>query len=108
ACRRARAAHRAALRSRSQMDRAPAPAPERGPRTFLGRKKGRAVMRTLRIALMLALTLAVVSPEADAQSKSFTEWGWPQPYEQVSPKSVEWLKSKGWWPLTYAYQPLWL
>ena len=56
-------------------------------------------MRTLRIALMLALTLAVVSPEADAQSKSFTEWGWPQPYEQVSPKSVEWLKSKGWWPL---------
>jgi len=65
-------------------------------------------MRIVRIASLMAVLLLAVTPEAPAQSKSFTEWGWPQPYEQVSPKSVEWLKAKGWWPLTYAYQPLWL
>ncbi len=43
----------------------------------------------------------------------FTEWGWPQPYEQVSAKSINWLKAKGWWPLRigiqayYASAPLW-
>jgi len=36
-----------------------------------------------------------------------TEWGWPQPYETVSPKSIEWLKSKGWWPLQVSWNPLW-
>ncbi len=38
----------------------------------------------------------------------FTEWGWPLPYERVSPSSVSWLKSKGWWPLVWAYQPAWM
>lgn len=37
----------------------------------------------------------------------FTDWGWPQPYEQVSPKSIQWLKSQGWWPLKIAYQAPW-
>lgn len=36
-----------------------------------------------------------------------TEWGWPQPYEQVSEKSIAWLKNKGWWPLSLGYQPPW-
>lgn len=52
--------------------------------------------------------LALHAAPALAQPRSFTEWGWPLPYERVSPKSVEWLKARGWWPLTYAYQPLWL
>ena len=32
-----------------------------------------------------------------------TEWGWPLPYDQVSQKSIDWLKSKGWWPLVIGY-----
>jgi len=65
-------------------------------------------MRIARIASLMLMVLVAAAPAASAQPKSFNEWGWPQPYEQVSAKSVEWLKSKGWWPLTYAYQPLWL
>ncbi len=40
-----------------------------------------------------------------AHAESPTSKSWPQPYEQISPKSVEWLKSKQWWPLTIAWQP---
>jgi ABC-type nitrate/sulfonate/bicarbonate transport system substrate-binding protein len=42
-----------------------------------------------------------------AQAPQFNEWGWPQPYAPVAAKSVEWLKSKGWWPLKVAWNPLW-
>lgn len=42
-----------------------------------------------------------------AQSGKFTEWGWPAPYAPVAAKSVDWLKSKGWWPLKVAWNPLW-
>src|SRR5579859_7452391 len=44
---------------------------------------------------------------AQAQSGKFTAWGWPQPYEKVSDKSVAWLKQKGWWPLQVAFQSPW-
>jgi sulfonate transport system substrate-binding protein len=50
--------------------------------------------------------LAAVSM-ADAQNGKFTAWGWPQPYEKVSDKSVDWLKQKGWWPLQVAFQSPW-
>src|SRR4029078_12589022 len=36
-----------------------------------------------------------------------SSWGWPLPYNQVSEKSVAWLKSKGWWPLQVGWNPLW-
>ena len=39
-----------------------------------------------------------------ALAQSFTDWGWPQPYEKVSDKSVDWLKQKGWWPLGFGWQ----
>lgn len=52
----------------------------------------------------LALTLLGSLP---ARSQQATEWGWPQPYEQVSAKSVEWLKQKGWWPIQVAFQAPW-
>lgn len=35
---------------------------------------------------------------------TFTEWGWPQPYEKVSDQSIAWLKEKGWWPVKVAWQ----
>jgi sulfonate transport system substrate-binding protein len=55
-------------------------------------------------AVGLAPGLLASSP---AMAASFTEWGWPQPYEKVSAKSIEWLKSKGWWPFQVAWNPLW-
>ena len=46
--------------------------------------------------------------DARAQASSnFTDWGWPQPYEQISPKSKQWLESKGWWPLNGAWVVVW-
>jgi len=58
------------------------------------------------VALGLALAATLPALPALAQSKA-TDWGWPQPYEQVSEKSIAWLKEKGWWPLTVAFQPPW-
>lgn len=40
-------------------------------------------------------------------TRKYTEWGWPEPYEQISEKSKEWLKSKGWWPLEAAWMVVW-
>ena len=37
----------------------------------------------------------------------FTDWGWPEPYEQISDKSKQWLKSKGWWPLSAGWVVVW-
>lgn len=56
--------------------------------------------------IALAVSIGLASGAASAQQK-FTEWGWPEPYEKVSDKSVAWLKEKGWWPLTVAFQPPW-
>jgi ABC-type nitrate/sulfonate/bicarbonate transport system substrate-binding protein len=32
-----------------------------------------------------------------------TAWGWPQPYDQVSSASLDWLKSRNWLPLSVGY-----
>jgi sulfonate transport system substrate-binding protein len=55
----------------------------------------------------LAAGIALFGLTTAAQSQQFTEWGWPQPYEKVSEKSVDWLKQKGWWPLQVAFQAPW-
>jgi sulfonate transport system substrate-binding protein len=36
------------------------------------------------------------SRQAQAQTggQRFTDWGWPQPYEQISPKSKQWLEAR--------------
>jgi len=49
-------------------------------------------------ALASAGTISVVAALASAafaEPQTFTQWGWPQPYEKVSEKSVSWLKEKG-------------
>src|SRR5581483_8369723 len=52
---------------------------------------------------------AAIAPRAAlGKDAAFTEWGWPQPYERVSDKSIAWLKSKGWWPLKWGFQPPWM
>jgi sulfonate transport system substrate-binding protein len=58
------------------------------------------------LKLSAALTGAgVLAPMGYAfgQTGKFTDWGWPQPYDQVSAKSLEWLKSKGWSPLSVGF-----
>ena len=52
--------------------------------------------------------LAVPSDaQAQAAAQRFTDWGWPQPYEQISAKSKQWLESKGWWPLSAGWIVVW-
>ncbi len=45
----------------------------------------------------------VIEANPIVKEGSRTEWGWPLPYEQVSQKSLDWLKAKGWLPLTIGY-----
>jgi ABC-type nitrate/sulfonate/bicarbonate transport system substrate-binding protein len=70
---------------------------------FLPRSPAR--RRLYALGFVLSLGLMAGPTGALAQKSSFTAWGWPQPYEKISPKSISWLKDKGWWPLTVAWQP---
>lgn len=69
------------------------------------------VMRVSARGMFLALAALFMfgahSTDASAQTQKVTEWGWPQPYEKISGRSVQWLQDKGWWPLTIAWQPAW-
>ena len=55
-------------------------------------------------AMAIVALAAFICGMLPAAAQSFTEWGWPQPYEKVSDKSVAWLKQKGWWPLGFGWQ----
>src|SRR5512146_1574580 len=58
--------------------------------------------------LAVAATAGAQQPAAPAvATRTFTDWGWPQPYEQISAKSKQWLQSKGWWPLNAAWIVVW-
>lgn len=59
--------------------------------------------------LAIGNVAAPVSAKAEgaAGAAKFTDWGWPQPYEQISAKSKQWLESKGWWPLNAAWIVVW-
>ena len=56
-----------------------------------------------RIAGAAAL-VALLAGMMPAAAQNATDWGWPQPYEKVSEKSVAWLKQKGWWPIGVGWQ----
>ncbi len=59
----------------------------------------------LRQAALVVIALASLwLPSTSASAQQFTAWGWPQPYEKVSDKSVAWLKQKGWWPVGIGWQ----
>jgi sulfonate transport system substrate-binding protein len=59
------------------------------------------------LALGDVAALGAARAEGAAGATKFTDWGWPQPYEQISPKSKQWLESKGWWPLNAAWIVVW-
>jgi len=55
----------------------------------------------------LGLSASVRAVEA-FPPREFTAWGWPKNgYAQISEKSKDWLKYKGWWPLQVAWNPGW-
>lgn len=56
------------------------------------------------IAWRLAVVMIALAGSTGARAEGFTDWGWPLPYEKVSDKSIDWLKQKGWWPLTFGWQ----
>jgi len=55
--------------------------------------------RITRGALHCMMAWLLMAYAAQAMAQQFTPWGWPLPREQVSEKSIAWLKSKEWWPL---------
>jgi len=60
------------------------------------------------ITVLGAAILSGVTLQAQAQSATFNDYGWPESTDQkISAKSVAWLKEKGWWPLQVAYQSPW-
>jgi sulfonate transport system substrate-binding protein len=70
-------------------------------RTFLG------ATATAAGGLLLGDLAATRDARAQTGGQRFTDWGWPQPYEQISPKSKQWLESKGWWPLSAGWIVVW-
>lgn len=58
-----------------------------------------------RCKILAAIAFAgLLSGMVPAVAQSVTDWGWPQPYEKVSEKSIAWLKQKGWWPIAVGWQ----
>src|SRR5579872_3452216 len=68
------------------------------------RRRGTRVKKFLCFLILLSL---MGSASFAAPARTFTPWGWPQPYDQVSQKSIDWLKSKGYWPLSVAWTGPW-
>jgi sulfonate transport system substrate-binding protein len=60
-----------------------------------------------RLAGLALATMLAASPAAVRAEPAATDWGWPQPYEQVSGTSKSWLKDNGLWPLGVGFQPPW-
>jgi sulfonate transport system substrate-binding protein len=54
-----------------------------------------------------AIAAGALGIQPSFAADDFTQWGWAKPYRQVSPESVKWLKSQGWWPMKVAWNPLW-
>jgi sulfonate transport system substrate-binding protein len=63
--------------------------------------------RVKRFICFVILMSLIGSASFAAPARTFTQWGWPQPYDQVSQKSIDWLKSKGYWPLSVAWTGPW-
>lgn len=66
-----------------------------------------------RCRIMCAITILIMlagacTRDTTQQSRIGSQDGadtWPLPYEKVSQESIEWLKSRGWWPLPIGNQP---
>ncbi len=65
------------------------------------------VSSIIRFAALALAAVALPFMAAPAASQQPAEYGWSLPDQPVSEKSVAWLKEKGWWPLTVAFQAPW-
>ena len=60
------------------------------------------------ITVLGSAMLTGVAIQAKAEQGRFSNYGWPEGSdERISPKSIAWLKEKGWWPIQVAYQAPW-
>jgi ABC-type nitrate/sulfonate/bicarbonate transport system substrate-binding protein len=63
----------------------------------------RGILKSSAAALAVAGAGAVSGSSVLAQGGQFTDWGYPLPYDSVSPKSLEWLGKQGWLPLSVGF-----
>ncbi len=63
--------------------------------------------RSLPVTAAMGLAPGLLGGARAQAAGESSEWGWPAPYEKIAPASVDWLKSKGWWPLQVAWNPMW-
>jgi ABC-type nitrate/sulfonate/bicarbonate transport system substrate-binding protein len=63
----------------------------------------RTVLKATSAALAWTGAGKLSTQSASAQASQATDWGYPLPYEPVSSKSLDWLRSKGWLPLSIGY-----
>jgi ABC-type nitrate/sulfonate/bicarbonate transport system substrate-binding protein len=71
------------------------------------------VVAIVALCASLALSACGGGGEAEVSGDVKVKTGWPGEYQKVSQKSIDFLKSKGWWPLPigtqpgFSSQPLW-
>jgi sulfonate transport system substrate-binding protein len=90
--------------SRSNDNKPAAPADSA---THMDRRKFLGAAAATAGGLLLGDLATTGDARAQAGGQRFTDWGWPQPYEQISPKSKAWLESKGWWPISAGWIVVW-
>ena len=77
------------------------------PATNIDRRKFLGAAAATAGGLLLGDLATTGDAHAQAGGQRITDWGWPQPYEQISPKSKQWLESKGWWPISAGWIVVW-
>ncbi len=58
-------------------------------------------------AVATACLASTAEPLLAQANSALSDWGWPKDRQQISAKSIEFMKSKGWWPMRVAWNPNW-
>lgn len=76
---------------------------------WLGADESRRIDRRLFLlgTVATACLAATVNPLLAQGTAALSDWGWPKGRHQISSKSIEFMRSKGWWPMRVAWNPSW-
>lgn len=76
---------------------------------WLGADESRRIDRRLFLlgTVATACLAATADPLLAQGAVALSDWGWPKERQQISSKSIEFMKSKGWWPMRVAWNPSW-